>query len=182
MSNEPPYPLHKSVVGRIDPEYADFYNKHIIDKQQVHLQPIEASRSSGVLIPGSGPLQPVASTVDYKVTRSESEGPDVNVRCFTPNGEMPAAGWPVCIYYHGGGWVLGTIDTENVIASHLCARGKCVVVAVDYRLAPENPFPAAVHDSWEAVLWVMKEGKQLLNLDTSKLATGGLPFPNGKCE
>ena len=181
MSNEPPYPLHASVVGRIDPEYADFYNKHIIDKQQVHLQPIEASRSSGVLIPGSGPLQPVASTVDYKVKRSESEGPDVSVRCFTPNGEKPAAGWPVCVYYHGGGWVLGTIDTENVIASHLCARGKCVVVAVDYRLAPENPFPAAVHDSWEAVLWVMNEGKQLLDLDTTKIATGELQSSYGKC-
>jgi acetyl esterase/lipase len=174
MSSQPPYPLHESVVGRIDPEYAAFYNKHIIDKQQVHLQPIEASRASGVLIPGSGPLQPVASTVDYKVKRKESDGPDVSVRCFTPNGEKPAAGWPVCIYYHGGGWVLGTIETENVIASHLCARGKCVVVSVDYRLAPENPFPAAVHDSWEAVLWVIGEGEDILGLYTSKLATGKL--------
>ncbi|RGP66600.1 triacylglycerol lipase [Fusarium longipes] len=173
MGSQPPYPLHESVVGRIDPEYAAFYNKHIIDKQQVHLQPIEASRASGVLIPGSGPLQSVASTVDYQIKRKESEGPDVSVRCFTPNGERPAAGWPVCIYYHGGGWVLGTIETENVIASHLCSRGKSVVVSVDYRLAPENPFPAAVHDSWEAVLWTIDEGKSLLGLDTSKLATGG---------
>ncbi|ENH75726.1 hypothetical protein FOC1_g10003885 [Fusarium oxysporum f. sp. cubense race 1] len=173
MSNQPPYPLHESVLDRIDPEYAAFYNKHIIDKQQVHLQPVEASRSSGILIPGSGPLQPVASTIDYAIRRKESEGPDVKVRCFTPIGDKPENGWPVCIYYHGGGWVLGTIDTENVIASHLCARGKGVVVAVDYRLAPENPFPAAVHDSWEAVLWVMGEGKQTLGLDTSKLATGG---------
>lgn len=172
MSNQPPYPLHESVVDRIHPEYAEFYNKHIFDKQQVHLQPVEASRTSGVLIPGSGPLQPVASTVDYAVKRRESEGPDVAVRCFTPEGEKPAAGWPVCIYYHGGGWVLGTIATENVIASHLCARGKCVVVAVDYRLAPEDPFPAAVHDAWEAVLWVMDQGKEILSLDTSKLATG----------
>jgi acetyl esterase/lipase len=176
MSNQPPYPLHESVVNRIDPEYAAFYNKHIIDKQQVHLQPVEASRTSGVLIPGSGPLQPVASTVDYAVKRKESEGPDVNVRCFTPEGDKPANGWPVCIYYHGGGWVLGTIATENVIASHLCSRGKCVVVAVDYRLAPEDPFPAAVHDSWEAVLWVMDQGKEILELDISKLATGMLRF------
>lgn len=133
MSNQPPYPLHESVVNRIDAEYAAFYNEHIFDKQQVHLQPVEASRTSGVLIPGSGPLQPAASTVDYSIPRKESEGPDVGVRCFTPEGEKPAAGWPVCVYFHGGGWVLGTIATENVIASHLCARGKCVVVAVDYR-------------------------------------------------
>ena len=133
MTSQPPYPLHESIVNRIDPEYAAFYNEHLVDKQQVHLQPVEASRTGGVLIPGAGPLQPVASTVDYDVQRVESEGPDVKVRCFTPLGERPDAGWPVCIYFHGGGWVLGTIATENTIASNLCARGKCVVVAVDYR-------------------------------------------------
>ncbi|KAF4119549.1 Acetyl esterase/lipase [Geosmithia morbida] len=170
---QPPYPVHESIIDRLDPEYAAFYNEHIIDKQQVHLQPISASRSSGVLIPGSGPQQKVASVRDYSVARKESEGPAVKVRCFTPEGDRPEPGWPVCIYYHGGGWVLGNIDTENVIASHLCARGKCVVVAVDYRLAPEDPFPAAVHDSWEAVLWTVGEGKDLLNIDTTKMATGG---------
>ena len=131
--SQPPYPLHETVVNRINPEYAAFYNKHVFDKQQVHLQPVEASRSSGVLIPGAGPLQSVASTADYSVPRAESQGPDVKVRCFTPHGTKPEAGWPVCIYFHGGGWVLGNIDTENVIASHLCARGHSVVVAVDYR-------------------------------------------------
>jgi acetyl esterase/lipase len=173
MEQQPPYPLHQSIIDRIDSEYAAFYNKHIIDKQQVHLQPIAASRSSGILIPGAGPLQPVASTVDYAIPRRESQGPDVIARCFTPVGQRPDAGWPVCVYFHGGGWVLGTIDTENVIASHLCARGGCVVVAVDYRLAPEDPFPAAVQDAWEAVLWVRGEGKEILGLDTAKMATGG---------
>lgn len=139
MSSQPPYPLHESVVDRIDPEYKAFYNKHIIDKQQVHLQPVAASRTGDDLIPGSGPLQPVARTVDYSFPRRESDGPDVSVRCFTPEGEKPAAGWPVCIYYHGGGWVLGGISTENVIASHLCARGKSVVVAVDYRCVVLDP-------------------------------------------
>ncbi|KAK3384043.1 Alpha/Beta hydrolase protein [Lasiosphaeria ovina] len=170
---QPPYPLHETVVGRINPEYAAFYNQHIFDKQQVHLQPIEASRSSGILIPGAGPLHPVAATADYSVRRAESQGPDVKIRCFTPEGPKPDAGWPVCVYFHGGGWVLGTIDTENVIASHLCARGRSVVVAVDYRLAPEDPFPAAVEDAWEAVLWVRGQGQQILGLDTNRMATGG---------
>ncbi|KAK6207105.1 hypothetical protein LQW54_007534 [Pestalotiopsis sp. IQ-011] len=170
---QPPYPLHESTKGRIDEEYAAFYNKHIFDKQQVHLQPVEASRSSGILIPGAGPLQPVASTADHSITRKESQGPDVKVRCFTPEGEKPAAGWPVCIYFHGGGWVLGTIDTENVIATNLCSRAKCVVVSVDYRLAPEDPFPAAVEDCWESVVWALGDGKKILGLDETKLATGG---------
>ncbi|KAK3314384.1 Alpha/Beta hydrolase protein [Apodospora peruviana] len=172
QQQQPPYPLHESVVDRIDAEYAAFYNKHIIDKQPVHLQPIEVSRSSGVLNPGAGPLQPCGSTDDWSITRVESEGPDVKVRCFTPIGEPPEAGWPVCVYIHGGGWVLGNIDTENVIATHLCARGKSVVVSVDYRLAPENPFPAAVDDVWEAVIWVRRQGTDL-DLDITKMAIGG---------
>ncbi|KAI1077586.1 alpha/beta hydrolase fold-domain-containing protein [Whalleya microplaca] len=170
---KPPYPLHDSVVNRINPEYAAFYNTHIFKQQQVHLQPVEASRTSGTLIPGGGPLAPVAKTVDYSIPRQETIGPDIKIRAFTPNGVIPDDGWPVCIYFHGGGWVLGTIDTENVIATNLCDRGRSVVVAVDYRLAPEHPYPAAVDDCWESLLWVLGQGKEILQLDTTKLATGG---------
>jgi len=55
----------------------------------------------------------------------------------------------------------------------LCSRSECAVITVDYRLAPENPWPAAVHDAWEALLWVTNEGKSQLELDLSKLAIGG---------
>lgn len=130
---QPPYPLHPSVVPRIDPVYASFYNEHIIGKQQVHLQPVEASRSSGVLIPGAGPSYPVAKAEDLSFPRKQSSGPDVRVRCFTPQGPRPERGWPCLFYFHGGGWVLGNIDTENVIATNLCGRASCVVVNVDYR-------------------------------------------------
>ncbi|KAH8179083.1 alpha/beta hydrolase fold domain-containing protein [Sarocladium implicatum] len=170
---EPPYPLHPTIDSRIDPEYKAFYNQHVIDKQQVHYQPIEASRSSGILIPGAGPLIPVGKTQDFAIQRKESQGPDVKVRCFTPEGEAPAGGWPGLVYFHGGGWVLGSIDTENVVATNICARGKSVVVSVDYRLAPEDPFPACIEDAWEAVQWTLTKGSSLLNINTSKLATGG---------
>ena len=130
---QPPYPLHPTIDHRIDPEYKAFYNANVIDKQQVHYQSVEANRSSGILIPGAGPLIPVAKTQDFAIQRKESQGPDVKVRCFTPEGEKPAKGWPVLIYFHGGGWVLGNIDTENVVSTNICARGKCVVVSVDYR-------------------------------------------------
>ncbi|KUI57583.1 hypothetical protein VP1G_04846 [Cytospora mali] len=171
---QPPYPLHPSIVPRLDPVYANFYNEHLLDKQQVHLQPVEASRSSGVLIPGAGPKYPVAKSEDFAIPRTQSTGPDIKIRCFTPEGKKPAEGWPCLFYYHGGGWVLGNIDTENVIATNLCGRANCVVVNVDYRLAPEDPYPAAVEDSWEAVLWAIKgPGKEILSINTSKLATGG---------
>jgi triacylglycerol lipase len=130
---QPPYFLHDSVKDRLDLEYFKFYNANIFDKQQVHLQPVAASRTSGILIPGSGPKLPVGSTKDYTFGRSQTEGPDVAVRAFTPEGKKPEDGWPLMVYYHGGGWVLGNIDTENTVCSHLCARANCVVVSVDYR-------------------------------------------------
>lgn len=129
----PPYPLHESVRDLLDPEYVAFYNQHVINNQQVHLQPVEASRTSGVLIPGAGPMLPVEKTQDISIERRETSGPPVPIRCFTPSGSPPPGGWPVMLYFHGGGWVLGNIDTENVVCSNLCVRGKCVVVTVDYR-------------------------------------------------
>lgn len=130
---QPPYPLHDSVKNLLNPEYVAFYNQHVINLQQVHLQPVAASRTSGVLIPGGGPLLEVGKTEDITIQRRVTEGPDVNVRVFTPKGEKPKGGWPVMLYFHGGGWVLGNINTENTVCTNLCARGNCVVVTVDYR-------------------------------------------------
>ena len=135
MSPSPPYPLHPSVKEKLDPEYVEFYNKYIINNQQVHYQPVSASRSSGTLIPGGGELLNVGKTEDLVIKRRESSGPDVTVRCFTPTGTKPSNGWPVMIYYHGGGWVLGNINTENTVCTNLCARAKCVVISADYRFA-----------------------------------------------
>ncbi|KAG2415821.1 hypothetical protein HFD88_007013 [Aspergillus terreus] len=170
---QPPYPLHESVRDKLDPEYVNFYNKYIVNQQQVHLQPVEASRTSGVLIPGGGPLLDVGKTEDITIARRETEGPEISLRCFTPSGEKPAAGWPVMLYFHGGGWVLGNINTENPVCTNLCVRGDCVVVTVDYRLAPENRWPAAVHDCWEALLWLINDGPSRLAIDPTKMATGG---------
>ncbi|KAK4548025.1 hypothetical protein LTR36_010745 [Oleoguttula mirabilis] len=170
---QPPYPIHHSVKGRLDPEYVAFYNEHIINNQQVHYQPEAASRMSGTLLPGAGPAQTVGTTHDYAIKRVESSGPDVAVRVFTPEGENPLEGWPVVMYFHGGGWVLGNINTENVICSHICQRARSVVVSVDYRLAPEDPFPAAVDDSWEAVRWLETGGHDLLAINIKRWAVAG---------
>jgi hypothetical protein len=99
---QPPYPIHESVKDKIHPEYVAFYNKYIINNQQVHYQPVEASRSSGTLIPGGGPPLTVGKTEDIAIKRTETEGPDMMIRCFTPLGEKPADGWPAMVYYHGG--------------------------------------------------------------------------------
>ena len=79
---------------------------------------------------------------------------------------------PVLVYYHGGGWVLGTLDSIDGVCRRLARRGECVVVSVDYRLAPEHPFPAAVEDAEAALRWV-GENATAFGGDPDRLAVGG---------
>ncbi|KAL4875174.1 Alpha/Beta hydrolase protein [Aspergillus karnatakaensis] len=175
---QPPYPLHESIKNLLDPEYATFYNQYLMNAPQVHYQPVAASRVGGKLIPGGTDPLPVGRTIDVRIPRTGSPGPPVPVRVFIPPGTPPtASGWPVFLWYHGGGWVLGNIDSENSLCTNLCVRAKCVVITTDYRLAPEDPFPAAVHDAWETVLWVVSGAAaahlDVGGLDLTKLAIGG---------
>lgn len=74
----------------------------------------------------------------------------IRVRIYSPSRTRPA---PLMVFYHGGGFVLGTLDTHDGICRNLCAGTGCVVVSVDYRLAPEHVFPAAVDDCLAATRW-----------------------------
>ncbi|MEZ3115135.1 alpha/beta hydrolase [Halobaculum sp. MBLA0147] len=97
---------------------------------------------------------PVAQTTELGF-----DGPDgaVPVRVYRP-AETPA---PTLVFFHGGGWCLGTLDSADGICRRLCRRLDAVVVSVDYRLAPENPFPAAVEDAVAAVRWVARNAAAL---------------------
>ena len=79
---------------------------------------------------------------------------------------------PVCLYFHGGGFVIGSLTSHDPICRELAAAAKVTVVAVDYRLAPEYPFPAGVEDCWAALKWVAANGDEL-RVDTSRLAVAG---------
>ena len=79
---------------------------------------------------------------------------------------------PVVIWFHGGGWVVGTLDSHDPVCRALANRTPCVVVAVDYRLAPEAPFPAALEDSWAATQWVAQEALKLGG-DASRIVVAG---------
>lgn len=82
-------------------------------------------------------------------------------RIYRPDGERPAGGWPTLVYLHGGGFVIGDLDTHDQTCRHLCAGAETVVVSVDYRLAPEHPWPAAVDDALAAVRWAHEHRAEL---------------------
>lgn len=113
-----------------------------------------------------GQPAPVAKTEDRKIAGPHG---DVPVRIHWPKTEGPH---PVFVYFHGGGFVIGDIDTHDTIARNLCGGAGVVVVSVDYRLAPEHRFPAAVEDAWAAYQWV-RSAPAGLDIDASHIAVGG---------
>jgi acetyl esterase len=80
---------------------------------------------------------------------------------------------PVLLYLHGGGFVIGNLETHDSLCRQLAKRSGAAVLALDYRLAPEHRFPTAVHDAFDAVRWLAEEGAATLGLDSSRLAVGG---------
>ncbi|MGV9771235.1 alpha/beta hydrolase [Streptosporangium sp. NPDC003464] len=111
-------------------------------------------------------LQPVGDVVD---TVFPGPAGDVPVRVYTPEGEGP---FPALVWFHGGGWTIGCLDENEVACRAVCAGAEAVVVSVDYRLAPENPYPAAADDCYAAVRWV-HDSAGSLSVDPRRIAVGG---------
>ena len=102
----------------------------------------------------------------------EAPGPrgPIPLRLVTPAGS--AGPWPVLVYFHGGGWTIGDLDTHDVLCRQLCAASGCAVLAVDYRMGPEHRFPAAPEDCLAAVRW-LRSAAAAHGLDASRIALGG---------
>jgi acetyl esterase len=113
---------------------------------------------------GTGPE--VAAVDDRRIPGPAGEIP---VRVYTPAGSGPFA---ALVWFHGGGWVLGDIPGADVTCRELANAAGCVVVSVDYRLAPESEFPAAADDCYAATRWVADHATSL-GIDPKRLAIGG---------
>ena len=79
------------------------------------------------------------------------DGAEIGARVYTPEGAGPH---PVVVFFHGGGWVICSLDTHDNLARAICRDAEAVVVSVDYRMAPEHRYPTAVHDCFAATRWV----------------------------
>jgi len=117
--------------------------------------------------------QPEAPQV-AEVRELKAEGPHgtVPVRLYRPMGSTAGAALPVLVYFHGGGWVIGDLDTHDVLCRSLSNGSGCAVASVDYRMGPEHRFPAAVDDVLAATRWVHRQAASL-GLDAGRLAVGG---------
>ena len=119
---------------------------------------------------GSGVLElpkPVLALVrDFGIP--VRDGHCVPARLYAPSAEK----LPVLLYFHGGGFTIGSIDTHDGLCRQLSHLAGCAVVSVDYRLAPEHQFPVAAHDAWDTLQWLAGHAAEL-GLDTRHLAVGG---------
>jgi acetyl esterase len=113
--------------------------------------------------------EPVAETAD--LTAMGPAGP-IPLRLYRGIGADSGTPQPVLVYFHGGGWVIGDLDSHDQCCRALANAARCIVVAVDYRLAPEHKFPAAVEDAIAATRWVA-DNAQSLGIEARQLAVGG---------
>ncbi len=128
------------------------------------VSPVEARKNSK-----SRPMAPGPEVAKVENRSIFGVGPDIPVRIYTPAGDGP---FPALSWFHGGGWVVGDLDTADGTARHLTAQTGCVVVSVDYRLAPEAKFPAAADDCYSATQWIAENAAEL-NVDPTRIAVGG---------
>jgi len=128
-----------------------------------------------------GEPEPVARVEDRSIS-----GPagDIPVRVYTPAGSGP---FGVCVYFHGGGWVLGDIEMTDQPCRLLTKAAGCVTISVDYRLAPEHKFPAGPEDCYAVVNWIATNGPAV-NVDARRTRTNpslrssrkSIPRPTGR--
>ncbi|WP_155374815.1 alpha/beta hydrolase [Catellatospora vulcania] len=154
-------PLHPQVQAmRARREASDAPQLYTLSVDEARAADLASIQASG------GDPEPVAEVVDREI---DGPGGPLPIRVYRPvlGGELP-----VLVYFFGGGWTLGTIDTSDAVCRSLANAAGCLVVAAGYRLAPEHKFPAAVHDCHAAVRWVAANAAAI-GADPARIAVGG---------
>jgi acetyl esterase len=134
------------------------------------LTPKDARQMFRETRPASTPPAPQIGAV-RELMAEGSAGP-IPLRLYRPAGVGDSRRLPVLIYFHGGGWVIGDLETHDVLCRQVTAEAGVCVVAVDYRLAPEHKYPAAVDDAWAATRWIVAHAAEF-GIDTERVAVGG---------
>lgn len=129
--------------------------------------PLEAARNNyRQIAPLAGEPEPVHSIEDHLIKTSDHQIP---IRIYKPSGDFPL---PAIIFFHGGWFLGGDLDTHDRPLRALTNTAGCIMVAVDYRLAPEHPFPAAIEDGYAILQWVTSKGAEF-GIDGNRLILAG---------
>ncbi len=156
------------VIERVQPDVTLMLEMMAeLDLPAMETLPVADARAFSEAMAAQRPPGPdVGETIDATLP-----GPagDLAYRLYRPASEGPH---PVVVYFHGGGWVLGSATSDDPFCRHLCAGAEAVVVSVDYRHAPEHRFPAAADDAVAAVRWVAEHAEELGGV-TGQLAVAG---------
>jgi acetyl esterase len=153
----------------LHPEAAAFLEQVARQKgHSIETLPIELTRRAALIGSSPSPDHPdLAKIVDRVIERPD--GTALPVRVYVPHGTAP---FGVCLYFHGGGWVLNNLDTHDELVRRLAATSGCVFINVDYRLAPEHKFPAAIEDAYTALCWVHDHAAEI-SCDPQRIAVSG---------
>ncbi|MGY6500476.1 MAG: alpha/beta hydrolase [Acidimicrobiales bacterium] len=130
--------------------------------------PVEQARAALALM-GAGRADAVEDVARIEDVEIPGPAGAIPARAYVPDSDGTP---PVVVYYHGGGWVLGGLDSHDGTCRALANASGAVVVSIDYRLAPEHPFPAAVDDAWAALEWVAANAAEL-GAEPARLAVAG---------
>jgi len=157
-------PAMRSVLERMNRAgYAPTYTLSAAEARESY------EAGSGVL---EVPKAELARVEDFMIPARD--GFEIPARIYAP--ATPASAGvtrlPLLVYFHGGGFVIGSVATHDILCRELARLTPCAVVSVDYRLAPEHKFPTAFDDAWDAVKWIAAHGDEL-GVDTGRLALGG---------
>jgi acetyl esterase len=151
----------------LDPQIeAALFGEEAADAPTFSLGVEEARAAEYDFIELCGPLVEMASVRDRRVA---VDGGEIGVRIYTPPGTAPFGGF---VFFHGGGWVAGDLETMDRVCRNFAAGADCVVASVDYRRAPEHRFPTAAEDCYAATRWVADHAGEL-GIDPARIAVGG---------
>lgn len=144
-------PEQARLVPLLDKAALSYYGQHFM-KRVLAPMPLPVNKIDNLLIPGADS--------------------DIMARIYTPKSDAPKEGWPVVVYFHGGGWVIANLDTYDGSARAICDAADSIVVSVHYRQAPEHPWPAAPEDAFAAYKWV-RDHIHKWNGDAYRIAVAG---------
>ncbi|KAJ8117657.1 hypothetical protein OPT61_g1204 [Boeremia exigua] len=171
-TNTPRLAITAKHLAGLDPEWIELWNTHgahMVRADEISLEDYRKNPGEYSFTYPTCAGPDVFSVKDTQIPVTTPTG-EVTVRIYSPVGAGP---FPVHLNFHGGGWVLGGLKSEAAWCRHMCNKANIKIIDVDYRMAPEFPFPTSIYDCWDAVKWAIFNS-EALNIDPSSVSIGGL--------